>query len=294
MDIESVCAEFLTYCKHERQLASNTIAAYDQDLAEFRKAFVGRDINNICGHELVAYAHRLGTDRALAPTTVKRRVAPLKAMFSRLARQGAIPQNPFGSVDLRLRIPRRLPRCLGTAEIGAMVEASIAGCPTTRLAALLFFCTGIRVSELASVHVGDIDLDQRTIRIFGKGSRERQVFLPDDSLVDLICAYVKDRHQYSETSKRLLLNARGHPTSASCLRNRIKKLATVARLSRVVTPHMLRHTAATALMEAGVDIRFVQRLLGHHSIATTQIYTHVSDRALKAAVLGANVCGRFN
>lgn len=290
MDIENVCAEFLDYCERERRLAAHTIAAYEQDLAEFSKALGGRDVKEIIGNELVAYAYQLGTGRGLSPATVKRRLAPLKTMFSRLVRQGAIAHSPFVTVDLRVRIPRRLPRCLGPSEIRSLLEASVGGCPTTRLAALLLFSTGVRVSELAAIRLGDIDIDQRTIRICGKGSRERQVYLPDDALTDLIGKYIADAHSKGRKADRLLLNARSVPASASCLRNRIKKLAQTAGLARIVTPHMLRHTAATSLMEAGVDMRFVQRLLGHHSIATTQIYTHVSDRALKAAVLTANVC----
>ena len=290
MTVENACAEFLAYCGRERHLASNTLAAYEQDLAEFCRAFSGRSAAEIEGLEVVAYAHRLSTDRGLSPATVKRRLAPLKTLFSRLARRGEIAQSPFANVDLRVRIPKRLPRCLGPTETQTLLRASLAGSATTRLAILLMFSTGIRVGELAAICLGDIDLDQKTVRIFGKGSRERQVFLPDDLLVELIRKYVKTHHRAGDKSAKLLVNVRGKSASASCLRNGVKTLARRATLSRVVTPHMLRHTAATALIEAGVDIRFVQRLLGHQSIATTQIYTHVSDRALKAAVIAANVC----
>jgi site-specific recombinase XerD len=214
-------------------------------------------------------------------------------MFTRLVRQGSIQDTPFAKIDLHVRIPARLPRCLGTGEMTALMRAAERASSTTRLAALLLFVTGVRVGELAAVRIEDIDLEQRSVRIIGKGNRERQVFLPHDAIVRLVRQYVATEHKAGTVSGRLLLNSRERPANAASLRARIRLLAQEAGLARRVTPHMLRHTAATALMEAGVDIRFVQRLLGHQSIATTQIYTHVSDRALKAAIIGANVCRLF-
>jgi integrase/recombinase XerD len=172
--------------------------------------------------------------------------------------------------------------------VRALLQEAGRACRTTRLAAVLLFATGVRISELTSIRVEDIDLEQRSIRIQGKGNRERQVFLPDEGTTAALRQYIAIEHQPQAAADRLMVNARGRPASAACLRARIKILAQKAGLARRVTPHMFRHTTATALMEAGVDMRFVQRLLGHQSIATTQIYTHVSDRALKAAILGAN------
>lgn len=293
MNVEDACERFLEYCARERHLAPNTVAAYDQDLAEFRCHFPGRDVREIAGDELVTYSQHLASTRGLAPATIKRRLACLRAMFSRLVRLGAVRETPFASVDLRIRIPTRLPRCLGAADVGALLHASERTCETTRLAAVLLVATGVRVSELAAVRAEDVDLEQRSVRIFGKGSRERQVFLPNDGIVAQVRAYVAARHHPERPSTSLLINARGGSASSSSLRNRIKALAKTAGLSQRVTPHVLRHTAATALMESGVDIRLVQRLLGHQSIATTQIYTHVSDRALKTAIVSANVLGHF-
>jgi site-specific recombinase XerD len=293
MNVEDACERFLDYCVRERHLAPNTVAAYEQDLTEFRCHFPGRDVGEIAGDELVTYSQHLASIRRLAPATVKRRLACLRAMFSRLVRQGAVRESPFASVDLRVRIPTRLPRCLGATDVRALLRAAERACETTRLAAVLLFATGVRVSELASVRVEDVDLEQRSLRIFGKGSRERQVFLPDDGIVAQVREYVAAHHQPGTLSGGLLINARGRSASSSSLRNRIKALAKTAGLTQRVTPHVLRHTAATALMESGVDIRFVQRLLGHQSIATTQLYTHVSDRALKTAIVSANVFRHF-
>ena len=290
MYVKIACEGFLDYCRRERQLSLHTMAAYEQDLAELGHFFAGRPIAAIAGEELVNYSQYLATSRRLAPATVKRRLASARAMFNRLAKQRVIAATPFASIELRVHIPKRLPRCLSSGETTILLSAAQIGSDGTHLAALLLFVTGIRVSELAAIRVGDVDLDQGAIRIFGKGSRERMVFLPDNWLIKLVSSYINRHHNAKTREQILLLNARGKPASVACLRGRIKGLAKRAGMNRVVTPHMLRHTAATALLEAGVDIRIVQRLLGHQSIATTQIYTHVSDVALKAAIINANVC----
>jgi site-specific recombinase XerD len=293
MNVENICTSFLRYCEGERQLSANTVAAYRQDLAEFCTFFSGSNIGEITGNKLVSYSEHMSSQRKLAPATVKRRLACLRAMFSRLVRQDVLKESPFGSVDIRVRLPTRLPRCLGASDMRTLLRAAEQACHTTRLATILLFATGVRVSELTAIRIQDIDFDQRSVRIFGKGSRERQVFLPDDGIVALVREYIATKHEPEQTSDRLLINARGRPASSTCIRNRLKTLAEKAGVTRRVTPHMLRHTAATTLMEGGVDIRFVQRLLGHQTIATTQLYTHVSDRALMAAIASANVVYRF-
>lgn len=289
MNIDAACKYFLNYCRNERQLSANTLSAYWQDLTEFVRYFPDRDIDEITSDELVAYARTLAADRKLAATTIKRRLACMRAMFSRLHRQGVMLANPFHGIDLRIRVPNRLPRCLAVGEARDLLAASKADA-TNHIAILLLVSTGVRISELAAICLGGIDLEQRCIRIFGKGSRERQVFLPDTTTASAVRHYIATNHKSpADPASRLLVNGRGRPASAACLRRRITMIAERAGLARRVTPHMLRHTAATVLLEAGVDIRFVQRLLGHKSIATTQIYTHVSDRALKAAITAANV-----
>jgi site-specific recombinase XerD len=289
MKVSTACEEFLKYCRRERQLASHTLTAYDQDLAEFQIYSGDRLVGEITGEQLVEYSQYLVTKRGLAAATAKRRLACIRAVFNRLVRLKAIPANPLASVDLRVRLPKRLPRCLNSGEIKSLLLSARSAHRGARLAALILFTTGIRVSELAAIRLGDVDLEQGAIRILGKGNRERQVFLPDPSVIGLLRDYINSHRQKAQHDDALLLNLRGKPANAACLRGQIKTLAKRAGLLRVITPHMLRHTAATALLEAGVDIRLVQRLLGHQSIATTQIYTHVSDVALKAAIVAANV-----
>lgn len=291
MNIVEACNHFTDHCRRARQLAPNTLAAYAQDLDEFRNRFGTRMVADVTGEDLLEFSQYLSTKRKLSPATTKRRMACLRAMFRFLMRRKIIVSNPFNAIELHISLPRRLPRCLGVGEIRDLLKEAKRQSVTTRLATVLLYATGIRISELAALRIADIDLEHRTIRIFGKGSRERQVFISNETIAGLIRTYLAQFHPRSVHTDRLLLNVRGKPTTAACLRARIKKLAKGARLGRPVTPHMLRHTAATALLEAGVDIRFVQRLLGHQNISTTEIYTHVSDVALKAAIVRADVFG---
>ena len=290
MVIEEAGRVFLGYCANERHLSAHTIAAYRQDLAEFARRFGDVELDSVGGIDLVEYSAFLGGVRGLAPATVKRRLACLRSMFAWLARQSAVAVNPFSTVEIRVRIPDRLPRCLSAADMATLAKAAASAPPTSCLATLLLFATGVRVSELASVTLGDIDVGQGTMRIVGKGDRERRVFVKNAALSARLSAYMADH----VSSERPLLVARdGKPLNAARIRDAVKRVSRLAGLARTVTPHMLRHTTATSLLEAGVDIRFVQRLLGHRSIVTTQLYTHVSDRALEAAVAAADICGRL-
>ena len=289
MTIEEVCQAFLKYCLIERHLSGHTLAAYRQDLDEFARYFGAHSaLSDVSASRLLDYAQHLKNTRGLAPATVRRRLACLRAMFGWLVRRGHLPASPFSTVELRVAMPARLPRCLNAAEIAALLRPGIAVSPTTRLAVLLMFATGMRVSELAALRIGDIDLATGSMRIHGKGNRERHVFLPDEALAAEIRTYIERERPSGADSLRLLVNSRGHPATAEALRTRIIALGKRARLTRRITPHMLRHTAATSLLEAGVDMRFVQRLLGHRSITTTELYTHVTDRALQLAVTTAN------
>ena len=153
--------------------------------------------------------------------------------------------------------------------------------------------TGVRVNESVSIRHQDINLPGRTLRLVGKGRRERQVFLPNDWIAGLTSAYIEARSSLGVEHSRLLFNLRFEPLTPSAMRSRLAKAARAASLETHVTPHMLRHTAATQLIEAGVDIRYIQRLLGHASLSTTEIYTHVSDHALHRVVSDADVLGRF-
>lgn len=156
-------------------------------------------------------------------------------------------------------------------------------------AVVLMVSSGLRVAEVVGIRVVDVDLVDGSIRIQGKGQRERTVFLAGSASIAVLEALMSERSAAAIPHDQLLFNVRQAPLSTAAVRYRVRLAAAEAGIATRVTPHMLRHSAATLLIEGGVDIRYVQRLLGHASLATTQIYTHVSDRALRQAVLDADV-----
>jgi integrase/recombinase XerD len=247
----------------------------------------------------------------------------LRTFFRWLKRRKVIAGSPFDDLELSLPSPRRLPRVLSRPEIrrlsaatqgvrqalpaprpdrpdrpnGEIAKSAVpdgrGGTATTYLAILLMTATGIRVGELVNIRIGDVSLVDGAIRIRGKGNRERTVFLSDGALAGAIENHVAARPATACAHDHLFANTRGDPLSTQALRQRLRKVAEAAAIERRVTPHMFRHTAATLLIEEGVDIRFVQRLLGHASISTTEIYTHITDTSLKTALLQADTIGRL-
>jgi integrase/recombinase XerD len=293
--VSAAIEAFLRYCTEEKQLSPNTINAYRQDLAEFRREITGsRLVEKIDAANILAYRNRLSAERALAPATVKRRLACLRALFAWLVRRDILDGSPFAKTELRIRLPARLPRCLDRRDLRRLMRHRTAQGPDCALAVALLLATGMRVGELASLRLGDIDTAVGRLKILGKGGRERTVFVTDGALRDELRAYVSARHAGRKgLESRLLADEQARPLSAARIRHAVVRLGRLAGVTRRLTPHMLRHTAATMLLESGTDIRFVQRLLGHRSIVTTQIYTHVSDRALQTALARANILGHF-
>ena len=162
----------------------------------------------------------------------------------------------------------------------------------TYFAIVAMFTTGMRVNELLTLRLQDVDARTGILHVRGKGNRERRVYMAGPETLIVLRSFVARRRTLNLRSEQLLVTPRGNPVTPSLLRGRLRILARRARIARRVTRHMLRHTAATQLMEAGVDIRFVQRLLGQTSIAITEIHTHVSDRTLQDVLTRANTLRR--
>jgi integrase/recombinase XerD len=295
MDLITASAAFLRHCRTDRDLSANTIKAYAQDLGELRRYLAdGGHASPVTVSGLSSYAEWLIGPRGLAPATVKRRLACLRALFAWAERRGEIAASPFRTAEVRIRLPKRLPRCLTAVELRRLFADRRTAPASIALAVLLLFTTGMRVAELTALRIGDIDLERRTLRVRGKGNRERQVFLTSTEVVAELRAFLRDHGlRDAALSTPLLRTEVGGRMSTDRIRRGLRRLAEGAGLTRRITPHMLRHSAATSLLEAGIDIRFVQRLLGHRSISTTEIYTYVSDERLKQAVLKANTLGRL-
>jgi site-specific recombinase XerD len=171
------------------------------------------------------------------------------------------------------------------------VISDLAQVPRSSTAVRLMIATGIRVGELCKIQVEDVSPDGTSLRIHGKGARDRIAYISDGDLRSNLGKLVEWHRRNSSVDGNLFLNRRARPMRPQSIRSELRRYSTRTGTGRRITPHMLRHTAATLLIERGVDIRFVQRLLGHSSIATTEIYTHVSDEALRMTLDRANVLG---
>ncbi len=288
MDVQAICAEFLRFCDQEKHLSANTLRAYGQDAGAFGSFMGDAQFADCDGATILNYAKHLGTRRCPASATVKRRIAFLRAMFGWLERKGILTVSPFRSIELRMRLPSRLPRSLAGGELRALLLQAEAASPVIKVAISLMFTTGIRVGELTGANLADLNLTDGTLRVFGKGARERQVFITNPSVSKGLASYIRVHRHGAELSAPLLVNAVGKRLTPALVRAHVRKNAVAAGIERRITPHMLRHSAATALIEAGVDIRIVQRLLGHESITTTQLYTHVRDEVLRRVVTAAD------
>ncbi len=294
---------YLRFCKTSKNLSALSIHSYRQDLNELIRYAGAQPIREFFREDQVyGYLEYLRDLRELKPATVRRRIACARTFARWLEKEGVIEESPFLRMDLKLKVPKQLPRSLGRDHIARIAqhipERPGIGQPagsrlgnqldrTTALSIKLMLATGIRVSELSRLNVGDVSADATSIRIFGKGSRERTVFVGSKTLAGDIRCHIAAL-DCGDHNAPLMLNNRGGRLSPQTLRVRLRRLSSDLGISPHVTPHRFRHTAATTLIEEGVDIRFVQRLLGHSSIATTELYTHVTDRSLRTAIETAN------
>jgi len=315
MTLQEACANFLVHCASERKLSPLTVRAYKGDLACFVLAVGAENKVVDLSEEWIEMAFQIWSgDPGLKAITVKRRVASVKVFVRWLFRRRQIAFNPLERIHVEIKIPRRLPRNLQTAEIRKLVGAGTEGMSgklgedgnsgfsrrewdrwTARLAIEVMTLTGVRVGELVRIRRADMNEDLGQIRIVGKGNKERHVSFPDAVTMERLRRYRKCvLLRYGQDSgDALFLNGLGRVANEQYIRRILRVFAEAAELTRRITPHMLRHTAATQLLEAGLDIRFVQKLLGHASITTTEIYTHVADHALRAEISRANVRKRL-
>jgi len=276
------CDDFIEYCRILKGLSDHTIMAYFLDLKAFQ-IFAGRQlVLHSCDHLLMnSYISHLKKSGDFKAATIKRRVATLKAFFGWLEREERIPLNPFHRLQVSIKLPKRLPSSLGLGELRSLFASPSCNTDgflsangklqrvgfsaedfnklTTRVALELLFTTGVRVGELTGIKLDKIDFSERSIRIIGKGDRERRVFLVDDDIVRLVKVYLEARKLlFGASWDILLLTSRGNPATSQYLRLRLRKAAEHAGFKKNITPHMLRHSAATHLLELGVDIRYVQ------------------------------------
>jgi integrase/recombinase XerD len=295
MTLPKAIESFLFHCQYEKNLSPKTLRAYTTDLKQFSEhlasAGLAASLVTELGKEVLREYIRVlfGT---LAAKSVKRKVATLKALFGYLEREDVLAVNPFRKMDVRIRDRRRLPRTIALADLKRLFahlyarKAKHAGGADDELAAILrdiavielLFSTGARVAEVCGLRVGDVDLAQGRVRITGKGRRERVLRCGHAEVAEAVRGYV-EASPPAGPDDFLFRNSRGNRLSEQSVRAALRKHAAESGIGAPVTPHMIRHSVATLLLEEGVDIRYIQHLLGHSSISTTQIYTEVTEEA---------------
>jgi integrase/recombinase XerD len=295
MLLTGAVAAFLRYCAIEKQLSEHTLQAYAGDLEDFsRFVGAGTEVDSLTETILTAYLTDMLDRRKLTIATVRRRFACLRVFHRWLAALGRAA-GLFDKWQLKLPRRKRLPRALSKIEVSSLLVdfASKQKTPLQlsrcSIVVKLMIATGIRVGELCKIRTDDVSPDGRSLRVHGKGSRDRIVYISDMSLQDDLRKLIEWHQERGSARGNLFLNRRATPMRPQSVRSELRSYSARMKTTRRITPHMLRHTAATLLIERGVDIRFVQRLLGHSSIATTEIYTHVSDEALRATLERADV-----
>lgn len=299
--LSELSTAYLEHCQYSKNLSEHSIRAYEQDLKNFKDYLsLSNEEETVEPRHIEQFVRYLSEKKGLSARSIKRKVACLSVFYNWLEDSEKIEKNPVSKARISLRLAKTLPRAISRQDLTKIAKNSNTELLTndskclatdknytTLLSVLIMSCTGIRVGELVRIMLSDIDLSTTKIKIHGKGSRERYVYITSAELLALLTEYHKSRVEIGSDFENLLLNSRGKPLSEQVIRLRLKRVSESA-IGKKITPHALRHTAATLLIEQNVDIRFVQRLLGHQSIATTEIYTHVSDLSLARTLNDAN------
>lgn len=294
MDYSKLFNDYLKNC-HSRGLSNHTYRAYSCDLAHFKLWMSREKVTNIDKNVLENWISSMQILK-FAPSTIKRRIACLKAVFMWLEEEGLIVENPFQKFRTKVRLPKRLPKALSHFEMRTILKQARLEADkgnnisrlTLWLSLEILFGTGVRIAELCDISLYDFDLETGGILINGKGNRERLVYIVDDDVRRLMTRYIKIRSKGPITTEKLLVNNSYRAVNPDYIRRNLHQLVSRTKIKRRITPHMLRHSTATHLLEAGVDISYVQKLLGHSSISTTEIYTHISNSSLHAILKKAN------
>ncbi len=279
--------QFMDYLSFERGLSDRTLSAYGLDLAKLFAFLVelGRTRpEEIRSQDLREFVFHL-KDSGLAPASIRRALSSIRSYFGFLLEEGILETDPSEKLETP-RAWRKLPDVLSVAEMEGLLNAPDPDSALywrDRSILEVLYATGMRVSELVALGMGDVDLGEGTCVVFGKGAKERMVPLGTFArrALERYLAEVRPGLEKGKGGGKVFLNHRGRPLTRMAIWSLVKKYAARAGVQRDVSPHTLRHTFATHLLEGGADLAAVQELLGHADISTTQIYTHVDREYLR-------------
>lgn len=287
-NLEDLISNYLDYCRNQKGLNDKTLKAYKIDLFQFLN-FIGKldyELDRKSINEFVGWLND-----GYKAKSKKRKIASVKAFCNYLVYEDIIDSNPFSRLNTKTNEPFILPRTIPFGMIEKILHCAY-DMKKQRditeyqykviirdIAVLeLLFATGIRVSELCSLKYENVDLLEGEIRIYGKGAKERIIQIGNEEVLDALKEYYKAFYDDIDKEGAFFINRLKHQLSEQSVRFMIKKYTDLLGIELHITPHMFRHSFATLLLEEDVDIRYIQKLLGHSSITTTQIYTHVSSR----------------
>lgn len=307
MATQVIPSSFFEAMRCEGNRSERTLRAYAGDLRDLAAAFPRRNLVELDLIDLRAYLAALAR-RGLSESTVKRRIAVMKVFYRHLEEEGLIGHSPARQLRKRYIVSRRIPRVMSPRQIESILRVAFVAVsneqnfPGPRLARRLrnlsivevLFSTGIRSDELVKLDLRDIDLERRTLHIKGKGRRERQSYLSSGEVVASLKDYLEQRAALVPTTEAVFLNRYGHRLHVQSVRTVFRALARAANVPPEFTPHCLRHSMATYLVENGADVRSIQEILGHSNIQTTQIYLEVSKRHKQAVLSQFNQRNRFS
>ena len=278
---------YLTVCQDLKGLSPLTLKAYRIDLKQFQEFMQHKDwLSKECMIEYIDILHK-----QYKPKSAKRKIACIKAFYHYMEMEDIIDINPFHKIQIKYKEPIVLPKTIPLSNVESILKYAYSQYNNAKtdyqkqtalrnvIVIELLFSTGMRVSEVSKLKVENVDLKSNNIYIFGKGSKERIMCITNKSINCLIQTYLSIR---SSNNKCLFVNKLDNNYSEQSIRNMVNDYAKAAGVELHITPHMFRHTFATALLDEDVNIRYIQQLLGHSSIVTTQIYTHISTNRIRS------------
>lgn len=303
--INDAFTDFIFHCQYEKGLNKKTINAYQIDLNQLvqylNKTFTTEKMEEISKGMIKNYLQKISD---FQPKTVKRKIASMKVFFSFYEFENETFINPLRKIKIHLKEPRILPSVMSSSEVKAILkflykermnnkndDGYTYKAQTRNIAIIeLLFATGIRVSELCQLQNHNVDLQQGIIKVYGKGNKERIIQICSKEVISIL----KEYNKLFKPEAFFFVNRLGHEISPQSVRLLVKRCVKELNLSKHITPHTFRHTFATLLLEEGVDIKYIQILLGHSSIVTTQIYTHVNSNKQKDILSKKHPRNRFD
>lgn len=284
--------DYIRFISRVEGMSPETVRAYSQHLEAYAAWCERSGIDGLAPapRQLRSYlAHLQG--EGLSPRSIAAHLSSLKSLYRWLSFEGVVEVDAAAALASP-KLDRPLPKTLGRQQLDALLSAPDDSVEGMRDRAMLelFFASGARISELAHLKVGDVDIAESSVRLFGKGSKDRIVPLYRRA-VDAYAGYMQSARPClvgQSSTDAVFVSSRGHPMDSSSLRYRFNALKRRASLPSDITPHALRHTFATELLAGGADLRSVQELLGHSSLSTTQLYTHLTPEHLSRALIQAH------